>query len=77
VNISTAHNIDVEPNEEWLKTEEARRILRLGRNRFYECIADGSIPSRRFGRAIRVHRSAVIPPKVFDSLDEPTAKNPF
>jgi excisionase family DNA binding protein len=53
--------------EEWLKVDEARKILRLGRNRFYESIADGTIPSKRFGRAIRVHKSAIIP----DNLRDP------
>lgn len=42
-----------------LTVEEAARVLRMGRNSAYAAVADGSIPSVRFGRVIRVPRQAL------------------
>jgi excisionase family DNA binding protein len=38
---------------------ELSRLLKLGRNKTYELLASGAIPVIRFGRAIRIPRSAV------------------
>lgn len=42
-----------------LTVDEAARVLRMGRNSAYAAVADGSIPSVRFGRVIRVPRQAL------------------
>lgn len=42
-----------------LTVEETARVLRIGRNRAYEAVGDGSIPSMRIGRKIRVPRKAL------------------
>ncbi len=42
-----------------LTVEEARQILRLGRNAAYEAIRRGEIPVLRFGRRIVVPRAAL------------------
>lgn len=42
-----------------LTPRELSHLLRLGRNKTYELLATGAIPVIRFGRAIRIERSAV------------------
>jgi excisionase family DNA binding protein len=42
-----------------LTPRELSDLLKLGRNKTYELIASGQIPVLRFGRAIRIPRSAV------------------
>ncbi len=42
-----------------LTIEEARKVLRLGRNAAYQGIANGEIPSIRIGRRILVPRVAL------------------
>lgn len=42
-----------------LTVEETARVLRIGRNRAYEAVSQGSIPSIRIGRKIRVPRKAL------------------
>lgn len=39
---------------------ELAELLKLGRNKTYELLASGELPIIRFGRAIRVPRSAVL-----------------
>lgn len=39
---------------------ELGQLLRLGRNKTYELLASGELPIIRFGRAIRVPRTAVL-----------------
>lgn len=40
----------------WLTIPEAADVMRLGRNKLYQLIADGVIPHRRLGRSIHIHR---------------------
>lgn len=42
-----------------LTPRELGQLLHLGKNKTYELIASGTIPVIRFGRAIRIPRSAV------------------
>jgi len=42
-----------------LTVPEAARVLRIGRNLAYDLVARGEIPAVRFGRAIRVPRTAL------------------
>lgn len=42
-----------------LTVEETARLLRIGRATCYQQIREGIIPSVRFGRVIRVPRSAL------------------
>jgi excisionase family DNA binding protein len=44
---------------ETLTVEEAGRVLGLGRNKAYEAVSDGSIPSLRFGGRIVIPRQAI------------------
>jgi excisionase family DNA binding protein len=46
---------------EWLSVGEVQAYLGLGRATVYALIRTSAIPSRRFGRLVRVHRSAVAP----------------
>jgi excisionase family DNA binding protein len=43
-----------------LTVEEAAKLLRIGRSAAYEAVRVGSLPSVRFGRSIRVPRSALL-----------------
>ncbi|PZT74487.1 hypothetical protein DNK55_20510 [Streptomyces sp. AC1-42T] len=47
---------------EWLTTEEAARILRIGVRTVRKHLAAGTLPGRDFGGVWRVHRSGVEPP---------------
>lgn len=40
----------------WLTVTEAAEVMRLGRNKLYELIAEGVVPHRRLGRSIHIHR---------------------
>ncbi len=42
-----------------LTVPEAARLLRISRNLAYELVARGELPAVRFGRVIRVPRSAL------------------
>jgi excisionase family DNA binding protein len=53
---------------EWLTVEETRAFLGLGRNTAYELIKCGDLPSRRFGKTIRVPKTALF--GVVDTLRE-------
>ena len=46
---------------EWLRVREVQRLLGLSRGTTYKMIQNGTLRSRRFGRAIRIHRSAIEP----------------
>ena len=43
-----------------LKVHEAARVLRVSRNFVYDAVADGSVPSVRIGRRIRIPRQALV-----------------
>ncbi len=63
--ISTGLNPKVGPQLEfhqlpdWLTVEELARYLRIGRSCAYELVRSGEIPSRRFGRLIRINRASL------------------
>lgn len=42
-----------------LTVEEAAELLRIGKNSAYAAVADGSLPSLRIGRVIRIPRDAL------------------
>ena len=42
-----------------LTVEEAAEVLRIGKNSAYAAVADGSVPSVRIGRVIRIPRDAL------------------
>lgn len=44
---------------DWITVEELARFLRIGRSCAYELVRSGKIPSRRFGRLIRVNRASL------------------
>lgn len=44
-----------------VSVSEAARLLGIGRNAAYELIRQGALPHVRFGRTIRVPRSAIEP----------------
>jgi excisionase family DNA binding protein len=44
---------------EFLTVEEIRAYLRLGRSTIYELLRRGELPHVRFGRAIRVPKTAL------------------
>lgn len=46
-------------DREWLSVSDLCRWLRLGRNKTYELVQTGQIPSYRLGRSIRVRRQDV------------------
>ena len=46
----------VDRSHEWLKVPEVAEVLRIGRSRAYEMVAEGKIPSVRIGRSVRVNR---------------------
>ena len=43
-----------------LTIEEMREVLRIGRNAAYEMVKEGTIPTIRIGRSIRIPRKALI-----------------
>ena len=42
-----------------LTVEEAAEVLRIGKNRAYAAVADGSLPAVRIGRVIRIPRQGL------------------
>ncbi|MEQ1792740.1 MAG: helix-turn-helix domain-containing protein [Nitrospira sp.] len=46
---------------DWLNPEEVRVFLGLGRSTVYELIRSQQLPSRRFGRRIRIPKVALAP----------------
>ena len=42
---------------EFLRPDEVRAILRIGRSKLYEMIGQGDLPVVRIGRAIRIPRA--------------------
>ena len=44
---------------EFLTVSEVGRIMRLGRSKAYDCVRQGEVPSVRFGRIIRIPRTAL------------------
>lgn len=60
-----AHDVNHRPSfdslPDWITPEEARRFLGLGRATVYELIRCGQLPSRRFGRQIRLPKAALAP----------------
>lgn len=46
---------------DWLSPKEARIFLGIGRATVYELIRSRQLPSRKFGRLIRVPKNALAP----------------
>ena len=46
---------------EWLTPEEVQVHLNLSRSAVYELIRESKLPSKKFGRLIRVPRTALAP----------------
>lgn len=44
---------------EFLTVAEFGRLLRLGRSKAYDAVRRGDVPSLRFGKVIRIPRSAL------------------
>ena len=42
-----------------LSVDETAKLLKIGRRTCYRAVADGTLPSLRFGKAIRIPRSAL------------------
>ncbi len=40
----------------WLTIAEAAEVMRLGRNKLYQLVAEGVVPHRKLGRSIHIHR---------------------
>lgn len=59
-------------NEEYLTVDEARRVLRTGRNKFYELVKSGRIPCFREGKKIIIPRHYLRPEVLV-----PTSGNSF
>lgn len=45
---------------EFLTVDECRAYLALSRSAIYDMLRRGVIPHRRFGRILRIHRSALL-----------------
>lgn len=59
--ISTSKPMQFEALADWVTPEEGRRFLRLGKTSMYEKLRSGEIPSRRFGRLVRIPKEALRP----------------
>jgi excisionase family DNA binding protein len=46
---------------EWMTVDEIAAAMRVARRTVYLMIRRGELPTKRFGRLLRVHRSAVLP----------------
>ena len=46
---------------DWVTPSDAMIFLQLSRSSLYEMVRDGSLPHRRFGRLIRIPKSALMP----------------
>lgn len=40
----------------WLTVAEAAEVMRLGRNKLYQLVAQGVVPHRKLGRSVHIHR---------------------
>lgn len=59
--VITNHRPSFDSLPDWLSPEEARKFLGLGRATVYELIRSQKLPSRKFGRQIRVPKDALAP----------------
>ena len=50
----------MEPNEEFLTSDETCKILRISRNNFYALAQSGEIPAVRIGAKWRVNRNTLM-----------------
>lgn len=58
---ATDHRLSFDQLPDWLSVEQARQFIGLGRATVYELIRSGELPSRKFGRQIRVPKAALAP----------------
>lgn len=56
---------------EYLTVAEFQRAMRVGRSTAYNIIRSGAVPHRRYGKVIRIHRSALQAPVHDDAHREP------
>jgi len=54
-----APRLEYDQLPDWITVEELSRYLRIGLSCAYELVRSGEIPSRRFGRLIRVNRASL------------------
>jgi excisionase family DNA binding protein len=59
-----ARTVPYEQLPEYLRPEEFRAYLGLGRNTVYDLLRRGEIPHLRFGRTIRIPKAALRAPVV-------------
>ena len=55
------HRLNFENLPDWLSPVQVCQYLKLGRSTVYELIRSGQIYSRKFGRLLRVPKSALHP----------------
>jgi len=53
-------NMSLENCPNFLTVSDLSSVLRIGRNAAYQLVKDGSLPSIRIGRSIRIPRSALV-----------------
>lgn len=58
---ASSHKPSFDSLPDWLSPEEARTFLGIGRTTLYELIRSRQLPSRKFGRLIRVPKNALAP----------------
>lgn len=54
------YRVRLEDYPDVLKVEQVAEILNIGINQAYHYVADGTIPSLRFGRSIRISKAAIM-----------------
>jgi excisionase family DNA binding protein len=50
------------PYPEWITVEQCADILQISKVLVRKLVRQGTLPGRRFGRCLRIPRSAVVPP---------------
>ena len=58
---SPQHIPSIDAQHEWLTLDEAKAVLRIGRVALTNLLKRGEIPSRRFGRRIRMPKEVLRP----------------
>lgn len=48
-----------DPLPQYLTVDEFGRLMRLGRSKAYDAVRNGEVPHLRFGKIIRIPRSAL------------------
>lgn len=66
--VTANHKPSFDRLPDWVSPEEVRVFLGLGRATVYELIRSHQLPSRKFGRQIRIPKDALAP-----RVEEPAA----